>query len=147
MSGRLSIPTLFAMVVAFIGVAMGCSGFDTTRSAEEAADSYIELDVEPETARVFVDDEYMGRADGWSHQMIPVDPGHRRLKIDAEGYLAQRLDVEVDRGRTVTVRARLEQDIQTPDGEQLDTEDPQLEQTPDDEEDGITPPDHPAAPE
>lgn len=143
----LSIPALFVMVGAIIVVVTGCTGFQQAQSP--TGDTFVELDVEPSDAALFVDDDYMGTADGWQHGMVPVEPGLRRLKIDAEGYIPQRLDIDVDQGRTITVTARLEPEITTPDGEQLD-EAPQRDDGPqqsDDDDDTIAPPDHPTAPE
>lgn len=137
-------------------VVAGCSGFSTVSDRAGGGDTFIELDVEPSDATIFIDDEYMGTVDGWHHRMVPVEPGVRRLKIDADGHIAQRLDVDIDRGRTVTVRARLQPAITTPDGEQIDDDAPprQSDQSPggDDEDEnnndsGPVPPAHPTAPD
>lgn len=110
------------MVVAIAAITMGCSGIEPVSDPAGGA-TYIELNVEPANTRIYIDDEYMGTVDGWHHQMVPIEPGHRRLKLDADGYIPQRLDVDIDEGRTVTVHARLEPDIATPDGEHLDDRD------------------------
>lgn len=129
------------MVVAFVILIGGCSGFDTVPD-DRADEAFVELDVEPEHADVYIDGDYRGTADGWHHGMIPVEPGHRRLKLEADGHVAQRFDVDVDEGRTVTVRVRLESEIAPPDQEEPEDGDDQA--APDDDE--MTPPDHPAAP-
>lgn len=148
---QLSLAAIFGMVgtvVVFIG---GCSGIETAADRDRAGEAFIELDVEPETADIYIDDEYRGTVDGWHHQMVPVQPGHRRLKLRADGYVPQRFDVEVDQDRTVTVRVRLEPSISAPDGTDLDEEDRPDGSSPGREDDSgdeeLTPPAHPTAPE
>lgn len=126
----------------------GCSGFDTVSDTDGGGDTFIELDVEPETADIFIDGDYRGTVDGWHHRMVPVEPGHRRLKLDADGHVPQRLDVDIDEGRSVTVRVRLESSISTPDDAELDDDgDPRDLDESETEDDGLTPPDHPTVPE
>lgn len=139
---RLSIPVIFAMVGAVAMIVAGCSGVETVPDSGEEDESYLELEVEPTSAEIFIDGEYYGSVDGWRHQTIPVEPGHRRLELRADGHRSQRLDVEVEEGRWVTIRTRLEPEIETPDGGQRDADD-----KPDDDDTVPKPPDHPAEPD
>ena len=70
--------------------------------------AFLELQVSPPTAEVFVDDEYSGVVNRWAGQTMPIRPGSRRVELRAEGYLSQRFDVEVVEGQMHTLRVRME---------------------------------------
>lgn len=72
----------------------------------------LRLEVEPESATIFVDDEYMGRADGWVEQTIPLQTGVRMVEIRAKGYMNQRFDVDIRPNEEVTLRLQMEPDIE-----------------------------------
>lgn len=146
-------PTVIcAMVWALAMLTAGCSGIEPIPDTNNGGQTFVELDVEPDDAEVFIDGEYTGRVNRWAHQMVPVEPGVRQLEIRADGYISQRFDVDIDEGRTVTLRTRLEPDIATPDGERLQPGDDDFDAVEDDERDrrddnGVTAPQHPTAPD
>jgi hypothetical protein len=83
-----------------------CTAIQPIRSGEE--DAFLELLVVPETAEVYIDDEYQGMVNRWAGQIVPVQIGYRRLELRAEGYLTQRFDLDVAAGTMHTLRVRLE---------------------------------------
>ena len=131
----LSIPTIFAMVGVLASFALGCSAVEPISDSEASQETYLELDVEPTSARIYIDGDYRGTVDGWQQQVVPVEPGYHRLELRADGFVTQRFDVDIERGQWIILTARLQSDIDTPDGEALEN----------DERDELTPPDHPAS--
>lgn len=131
------------MVVAVTIVTVGCSGVDSVPDDGETDEAYLELDVEPSSADIYLDGEYHGTVDGWHRQTVPVEPGDHRLELRADGYITQRLDVEVQQGRWVTVRTRLEPEIGTPDGGPDESDD----DASNDDDQFLEPPDHLSAPD
>ena len=98
------------LLILCMGIA-ACSGTQTRSQQEQ---SYLEFDVVPQHATIYVDDQYQGEIHGWHQQVMPVEPGHRRIELRADGYLTQRFDLEVSTGRWLTLRARLQPTIDTP---------------------------------
>lgn len=135
---RFCIPVaLGAMVWVIIALFAGCSAVQPM--AEPDDQSYLELDVEPPTAEIYIDDDYSGTVAGWREQVVPIAPGQRRVELRAEGYIAQRFDVDVGDGRWLTLRVRMEPVIDGPGAGDND----------DDDDDGSTiqMPAHPTAPD
>lgn len=67
----------------------------------------VYLDVEPVDAKVFLDDIYIGRAKRFDedHGGLPVTIGVHQIRLEAEGYLSERVDVTSTEERTtITVR-------------------------------------------
>jgi hypothetical protein len=64
---------------------------------------YLELRVQPSTARLYVDDEYRGVIERWRHQIVPLEPGLRRVEIRADGYITRRFDVPIEAGESWTL--------------------------------------------
>ena len=89
---------------------MGCTSVQTVSDEEE---SYLELDVEPANAQIYLDGDYHGTVDGWHHQVVPVEPGARRVELRAHGYITQRFDIDVPPGRWLTLRVRMERSIES----------------------------------
>ena len=108
---------------------------------DDAVDqSYLELQVEPTTAEIYIDDEYQGVVEGWRQQVVPIRSGYRRLELRAQGYITQRFDLDVEADSWLTLRVQLEPAIDAPGG--LDSDD---ESETDDDRYLPTPP-HPTAP-
>lgn len=95
----------------FVG---GCYSVAVTDDSEDETTSYLELEVVPATATIYIDDEYHGVVEGWRHQVVPIAPGHRRLELRADGYITQRFDLEVQKDSWLTLRVKLERTIDVP---------------------------------
>ncbi len=120
-----------------IGLA-ACSGVQTA-SDDEIEESYLEFDVEPADAEIYLDDDYQGSVDGWHEQVMPIEAGSRRLELSADGYISQRFDIDVNPGRWFTLRVRLEPAVEAPDPDEP------LDEDGDDEP--LQAPSHPTAPD
>lgn len=81
---------------------MGCAGAGP-RDAPRAPSTLV-IDATPPAPKVFVDGEYMGTLDRWRDQMLPLIAGEHRLELRAEGYYPHREDLNVEAGRTYTLR-------------------------------------------
>ncbi len=69
----------------------------------------IRIRANPTTAKVYVDGALAGTVDdfnGLSHH-LSLDVGRHELQLRADGYAAYTTDVNVELGRTITVRANL----------------------------------------
>lgn len=130
--------TAVVMVGALAVLIAACSGVQDVPNDDHGDKSYLEFDVEPTTAEIYVDGDYRGSVDGWNQQVMPIEPGARRLELRADGFISQRFDLEVKPDRWLTLRVRLEPTIEPP-GEQQDPDD-------DGDDDGLSTPPHPTAP-
>ncbi len=97
---------------------LGCTAIQPIDDRQEA---FLELLVVPDTAEIFIDDEYVGVVNRWARQTVPVEAGYRRLELRADGYLTQRFDLDVTPGNMHTLRVRMEPDSHL--GPDLDAED------------------------
>lgn len=125
------------MVALLISLISGCTGLQPVPT-EGDGQSYLQLDVEPTTAEIYVDDEYQGIVEGWHRQVLPVKPGRRRVELRAGGYITQRFDVDVEEDQWLVLTLRLERSI---DGRPSDGT------SPEEENDPLRPPSHPMNPE
>ena len=139
-------PPLAYLLVVALACVWGCSGPQTISETDEEP-SYLELDVEPKTAEIYIDDNYQGTVDGWREHVVPIEPGFRRVELRAEGHIAQRFDVDVTRDRWITLRVRLEPNIASPGADEFDDDIMDDDQRPVDEVDRLDAPPHPATPE
>ncbi len=130
-------PVYGAMLWLIVTLVMGCSAVQPISEPGDA--SYLEFDIQPETAEIYIDGDYSGTVDGWREQVVPIEPGHRRVELHAEGYISQRFDVEVDHGRWMTLRVRMEPVIEGPQ--------PEAPENGEDDDATIQTPSHPTAPE
>lgn len=88
-----------------------CHGCATTSGAQkntEDSPSFLELQVHPTSAEIYIDDEYQGLVEGWRHQTVPIQPGYRRLELRASKFITQRFDLDVNPGELLTLTVRLE---------------------------------------
>jgi hypothetical protein len=70
----------------------------------------VRLRVDPKEAKVYVDGALVGvvdEFDGLSHH-LDLQPGRHEIEVRADGYQPLTLDVQVQEGRTMTARGRLE---------------------------------------
>lgn len=105
------------LIVALSIALLNCSAVRPI--SDDRAPGYLHLEVEPSDAEVFIDDDFKGQVDGWRAQTIPVEPGNRRVELRADGFLAQRFDIDIGSGEQVTLRLRLEKEFEALD---LETE-------------------------
>jgi len=101
-----SITRAGALAVLCVG-ALGCSGTQRARGAASAR-GFVQLEVEPADAVVYIDETYSGVVSQWFQQTVPVEPGLVLLELRAEGYIPERYDLEVASGEVVTLQVRLE---------------------------------------
>ena len=67
----------------------------------------VNLDVDPPTAKVFLNGVYIGRASKFTGERggLPLTHGMHLLRIEAEGYLTELIEVETTEGEaTIEVR-------------------------------------------
>ncbi len=55
----------------------------------------ISLSVEPTAARVYVDGQLVGTAATYAGGHLPLHPGHYRIKLVAEGWFDEYLEIDV----------------------------------------------------
>jgi hypothetical protein len=83
--------------------------FDSTRGGRRAAKGYLQMDVQPPTAQVYVDGTFMGSVDDF-RKLIPgraLDAGPHRIEVRAPGYETLTFDVMIFANETITYRNTL----------------------------------------
>lgn len=105
---RMGLWLAIVLLVAVFGATGGaaCSAVQTT--PDRGPRGYLELQVEPSSAEVFIDEQYAGVVEGWGNQTIPVEPGVRRVELRAPGYYTQRFDLEIGAHELVTLELKME---------------------------------------
>lgn len=86
----------------------GCTAVQRVPGEGRANEAFLELRVEPETAEIYVDDEYKGEVRGWAKGILPLPPGEHRLKVTADGYITERFDVRIGTGETKRLTLEME---------------------------------------
>ncbi|MFN9813794.1 MAG: hypothetical protein ACK6CU_29635 [Deltaproteobacteria bacterium] len=79
----------------------GCAG-----APSPAGSAQVRFVLDPETARVYTDERFLGAARVLAVRPIQLRVGPRRFTITAEGYFPHDLEVELPAGLT-TIRVRL----------------------------------------
>ncbi len=115
-------PSVAVIIAVMIGLSSSCSAVQPI--GDDRTPGYLMLDVEPTDAEIYVDDDYKGQVDGWRAQTIPLSPGARRLEFRAKGYMTQRFDIEIEPGDQLTLRLRLEREL-----DELDLDKTDLDKT------------------
>lgn len=87
---------------------LGCTGARLVPTRDGKPVGFLRFEVQPTTAEVKIDEQYSGAIEKWTGGAIPVEPGLRRVTLMADGYISQRLDVEVAVGEEVTIVLSLE---------------------------------------
>jgi hypothetical protein len=98
-------PLLAAILVASAAL-IACA--TAPRATGPRARGYLRFDVEPHDAEIEIDEQYSGVVNGWAQNIVPVEPGHRRVTLRADGYITQRFDIEVAAGEEVTLQLEME---------------------------------------
>lgn len=53
------------------------------------------IEVEPSHARIYVDEQLVGDATTYAQRPLKLAPGHHRIKVLADGYYPEYLEVQV----------------------------------------------------
>lgn len=130
---------LFLSLLSLSLSSLGCATSRSTEAGRDQSLSYLELQVRPTTAEIYIDDEYHGVVEGWRHQTVPIEPGYRRLELRAQNHITQRFDLDINPGELLTLTVRLESSIM-PSEQQENTEESPRQSAP-------ALPSHPQAPD
>ncbi len=76
---------------------------------EKVTTGTLRLRVDPSSAKVYIDDALAGTVDDFNglSDHLEVEFGHHTIKFVADGYTTKSMDINVEAGRTQTVRASL----------------------------------------
>ena len=101
--------SLLIVLQSMIWIGCGTSSSNTRRKATPRG--FIQMNVTPKAARVYVDGRFQGQIKGWMHQTVPVSPGLRRVELKARGYITQRFDLDIQEGEILTLTLRMERQL------------------------------------
>ncbi len=104
----------FALVVFIIALLGGGASGCATTASKDRGRAYLQFEIEPTTARVYIDEEYSGELYRWVEGVVPVEPGLRKVTVAAEGYITQRFDIELSKNELVTLELALEKTLELP---------------------------------
>ncbi len=88
-----------------------CSAVQNVGDTAPKGRSFLELLVEPNTAEIFVDEEYAGVVAGWHEQIVLVAPGTRKIELRAAGYITQRFDLDFSVDEQVTLELKMQREL------------------------------------
>jgi PEGA domain len=80
---------------------------DDSAPRETEGTGYLRLDVEPDTARVYVDGLYVGLVSDFRRAPREFDAGPHRVEIRADGFESQSVDVSIRANDTLSYRGTL----------------------------------------
>lgn len=89
-------------MVACLASAAGCGAGQPTAGAR----AQVRFELEPETARVYTEDRFVGSARVLARRPAEFRTGPRQLTITADGYFPHDLEVDLPAG-TTTIRVSL----------------------------------------
>jgi hypothetical protein len=98
---RISRRDLARLAFASPAVLAGCSG-----APRPVGNAQVRFHIEPDTARVYTDERFLGGARVVAVQPIQLRAGPRRFTITAEGHFPHDLEVDLPPGLT-TIRVSL----------------------------------------
>ncbi|MFB6350468.1 MAG: PEGA domain-containing protein [Bradymonadaceae bacterium] len=102
---------LVLAVIAMLGTS-ACTAVQTIPKDDGSKnEAYLTLAVEPESAELYVDGTYKGRAGDWVDKTVPIEPGERRIKVVADGYVTRRFDVAFEPGERKTLNLEMERQL------------------------------------
>ncbi len=84
-----------------LALAAGCAGGPRARERAE-----VRFYIEPDTARVYADDRFVGAARVLARRSEPFPPGRRHFTITAPDHFPHDVEVDLPSGET-TIRLRL----------------------------------------
>lgn len=87
-----------------LGLAVSIAGCGGAQRAPEPA--RVRFVIEPDTARIYADERFVGSARVLARRPFQARPGVRRFSITAEGYFPHDLELDLPSG-TTTVEIRL----------------------------------------
>ncbi len=85
------------LLVLVISLLLPACQLESTLGSKAA---YLEVHVEPETARVVVDDESVGSARVVAANPVKLSPGKHYVTIEAKGYFPHDLELDLPPGLT-----------------------------------------------
>ncbi len=84
---------LFACLIFMVALAIqGCPDRPVVPSAPTGG---VRIEVEPGDARIYVDEALVGDAGTYADRPLPLPPGDHRIKVTADGFYPEYLEVEV----------------------------------------------------
>jgi hypothetical protein len=89
-------------IASFVAVSMGCGGGQPAAAAR----AQVRFELEPDTARVYTEDRFVGSARVLARRPADFRTGPRQLTITADGYFPHDLEVDLPAG-TTTIRVSL----------------------------------------
>lgn len=99
-------PMPYALLLA--AVCCLSAGCKTPYASQGAPRALLKLSVTPAQAHIYIDDAYQGRIDHWRDQTLRLEPGMRRVELQAKGYITHRMEIELRAHEEVTFTYALE---------------------------------------
>jgi hypothetical protein len=91
-------------VTILVLLAFGCA----TALPTAPGRGYLVLNVQPASAEVFIDSNYLGIVNGWRDRTIPLASGDRRVEVRADGFITQRFDILIRTDEQVVLTLEME---------------------------------------
>lgn len=107
------------MKVLLLLFAFSLTSCATNAGAGTKARGLLRLEVVPNHADIFVNEEYRGQVKSWHDQTLVLPVGMHRLQLVAKGYFSQRFDIQIVADELVTLRLDMEEEFETLDEEPL----------------------------
>ncbi|RDV36687.1 carboxypeptidase regulatory-like domain-containing protein [Bradymonadaceae bacterium TMQ3] len=103
---------IFVLITSSLTVA--CAPNYASTTASRNAPALLKLDVEPDTAEIYLNDDYHGVVNRWRDHTLNLTPGAYRLELRAPGHIPQRFDLDLPADQITRLRLRLEPDLHSP---------------------------------
>ncbi len=97
------------LLLSFLVFVASCASSRPSASQETGL---LRLEIEPSDATIWVDDQYLGQANGWLEGTLRVPVGVRRLELQAEGFMTQRFDIAITTHEEVILRLAMQPELE-----------------------------------
>ncbi|TXD35477.1 PEGA domain-containing protein [Lujinxingia vulgaris] len=111
---RQALALLLALTLIATVLAAGCAPNYASTTASQNAPALLKLEVEPDTAEIYLNDDFHGVINRWRDQTLSLTPGTYRLELRAPGHIPQRFDLDLRADQITRLRLRLEPELHSP---------------------------------
>ncbi|TXD36096.1 PEGA domain-containing protein [Lujinxingia vulgaris] len=111
---RLAALVLFALSLTCAAIFAGCAPNYASTTPSKDAPALLKLEVEPDHAEIYLNDDYHGVINRWRDHTLSLAPGQYRLELRAPGHIPQRFDLDLPPDQITRVRLTLEPELHSP---------------------------------
>ncbi|RAL23941.1 hypothetical protein DL240_07275 [Lujinxingia litoralis] len=117
--------TIAFLTLALTPLLHGCTPSYSNQRDDSASNlALLQLNVSPDTAEIFLNDDYHGIVNRWQDHTLSLTPGNYRLELRAPNHIPQRFDLQLPPDQLTRLTLTLEPLLHNPDEPAAPTQSP-----------------------